>query len=91
MATRSFEDLRDLLSGAQPLPETKFVSYSLPLDLGALLELEPLLKENATLKGLRLRWASDGRAAAAAELLRASPCMPSTQRDRHSASHHVEV
>ena len=52
---RSFEDLCALLEGRAPLPESRFVAYSLPLSAAQLEELEPLLKENTTLKGLRLR------------------------------------
>jgi hypothetical protein len=53
---RSFEELRALLAGEQPLPESRFVTYNLPLAFDQLKDLEPLLKEGKDLKGLRLRW-----------------------------------
>ena len=52
---RSFDDLKALLSGAKPLPESNFVTYNLPLTVPQLIELEPLIKDHPTLKGLRLK------------------------------------
>lgn len=54
-STRDFRELVDILSNRRPLPDSKFLTYSLPLTDKQLEELEPLLKDHATLKGLRLK------------------------------------